>query len=85
MTQVRKTTGRMKTRKLCLVRSHGLAGTAIGRAVGFKARLLPRVAASRVAKRLRKAGLFITIDPVQVNLTAEQCAYLDRRYGARRP
>lgn len=70
----------LKTRKLYQVRHHANGGTWSGRQVGHKARLLPRAAAMRVAKRLRKSGLFITVDPILVNTTAEQRAYLDARY-----
>lgn len=70
-----------KTRKLYQVRNHANGGMWSGRQVGHKARLLPRAAAMRIAKRLRKAGLFITIDPILVNVTPEQAVYLDRRYA----
>lgn len=72
--------GTLKTRKLYQVRHHANGGLWSGRQVGHKARLLPRVAAMRIAKRLRKSGLFITVDPIMVNLTPEQSAYLDARY-----
>lgn len=71
----------IKTRKLYQVRHHANGGLWYGRQVGHKARLLPRAAAQRVAKRLKAAGLFITIDPITVNVTPEQAAYLDRRYA----
>lgn len=71
----------MKSRKLYQVRNHANGGLFNGRAVGHKARLMPRKAASRIAKRLRKAGLFITVEPMIVNVTPEQAAYLDRRYA----
>ena len=71
----------MKRRKLYSVRNHGNNGLWMGREVGHKARLLPRKIAMRIAKRLRKSGLFITVDALHVNLTVEQCAYLDRRYA----
>lgn len=69
----------LKARKLYQVRHHANGGLWSGKCVGHKARLLPRATALRVAKRLRKAGLFITCDPILVNLTPEQAAYLDRR------
>lgn len=72
---------KIKTRKLYSVRHHANGGTWSGRPVGYKAKLIPRTAAMRLAKRLRKAGLFITVDPVIVNCTPEQCAYLDRLYA----
>lgn len=72
---------KLKSRKLYQVRHHGNGGLWHGVHVGFKARLLPRAVAMRVAKRLRRRGLFITTDPIQVNLCPLQCAYLDRRYG----
>ncbi|HWU71829.1 MAG TPA: hypothetical protein VN017_10800 [Pseudoxanthomonas sp.] len=71
----------IKTRKLYQVRNHANGGLWSGRQVGHKARLLPRAAAMKIAKRLRKSGLFITIDPIMVNVTPEQAAYLDRRYA----
>lgn len=74
-------TTKLKTRKLYQVRNHGNGGLWSGRQVGHKARLLPRGAAMRVAKRLRKSGLFITCDPIMANVTPEQAAYLDRRYA----
>jgi len=71
---------KIKTRKLYQVRNHPNGGMSSGRCVGHKARLLPRTAAMRIAKRLRKTGLFITVDPIMVNVTPEQAAYLDARY-----
>ena len=70
----------IKARKLYQVRVHE-AGR-FGRQVGHKARLLPRAAAARIAKRLRATRRFelVTIDPVIVNTTPEQRAYLDARY-----
>jgi hypothetical protein len=68
-----------KTRKLYQVRNHR-AGYTFGQTVGHKCRLLPRAAAARVAKRLRRAGLDVSISPVSVNVTPAQAAYLDRRY-----
>lgn len=70
-----------KTRKLYQVRNHPNGGLWSGRQVGHKARLLPRAAAMRIAKRLRKSGLVITVDPIMVNVTPEQAACLDRRYA----
>ncbi|MDF3881088.1 hypothetical protein [Cupriavidus basilensis] len=69
----------MKRRKLYQVRVH-LAGSVFGKQVGHKCRLLPRGAARRVANRLRECGLLVTIDPLVVNLTQVEAAYLDRRY-----
>lgn len=69
-----------KPRKLYQVRHHPDNGARSGRHVGHKGRLLPRAAALRVGNRLSRAGLFITCDPITVNLTAEQAAYIDRRY-----
>lgn len=74
-------TTKLKARKLYAVRHHANGGLSIGRVVGHKARLMPRAAALRIAKRLRKAGLVITCDAVTVNCTPEQRAYLDRRYA----
>jgi hypothetical protein len=71
---------KIKVRKLYQVRHHANDGLWSGRHVGYKGRLLPRAAAMRIAKRLKKAGLFITCDPVMVNVTLDQAAYLDRRY-----
>ena len=71
----------IKTRKLYQIRNYR-AGYTFGQTVGYKCRLLPRAAAMRVAKRLRRSGLDIQIAPVQVNCTVEQAAYLDRRYAA---
>ncbi len=72
-----------KQRKLYQVRY--FAGGRFSKQVGFKARLVPRAAANRIAKRMRKAarrqGIEIQIAPVLVNCTAEQIAYLERRYG----
>lgn len=70
----------LKTRKLYQVRNHPNDGRSSGKHVGYKMRLLPRAAAMRIAKRLRKSGLFITVDPIMVNLTKQQAAYLDARY-----
>ena len=70
----------IKPRKLYQVRHHANNGLWSGRHVGYKGRLLPRAAAMRVAKRLRKAGLFITVDPIMVNTTQAQRDYLDKRY-----
>lgn len=72
-----------KARKLYQVRHHGSDGLSMGRQVGHKARLLPSVAAQRIAKRLRRFGLFVTVDPIMVNVTHEQGAYLDRRHAKR--
>lgn len=74
-------TSQIKERKLYIVRNHPMNGAWSGRTVGHKARLLPRTAALKIAKRLRKAGLFITIAPLMVNTTKEQRDYLDRRYS----
>jgi hypothetical protein len=70
----------LTSRKLYQVRHHSSPGI-FGRQVGHKARLLPRTAAQRVARRLRRAGLFITLDPVTVIVTPEQAGYLARRYA----
>ncbi len=70
----------IKPRKLYQVR-HYRIGYTFGVGVGHKSRLLPRSAAARIAKRLRKSGLDVTIAPVLVNTTPEQRAYLDRRYA----
>lgn len=71
----------MKTRKLYQVRNHADNGLRSGRNVGYKCRLVPFHAARRIAKRLRASGLFITIDPIMVNVTQAQAAYLDQRYA----
>lgn len=71
----------MKTRKLYQVRNHSDNGTMSGKQVGCKCRLLPYIAARRIAKRLRASGLFITIDAIIVNCTKEQTDYLDKRYA----
>lgn len=71
---------RLKQRKLYQVRHHA-PGATFGKHVGFKGRLLPRYTAQRVATRLRAAGLFITIDPLFVNLTPAQAKALDARYS----
>lgn len=70
----------MKTRKLYEVRSYQ-AGYTFGKTVGHKCRLVPRTAAVRIVKRLRRCGLDVHISAVVVNVTPEQIAYLDRRYG----
>jgi hypothetical protein len=70
----------IKTRKLYQVRNYR-AGYTFGQTVGHKARLLPRSAAARIAKRLRRAGLDVKISPVTVNVTPEQAFYLDTRYA----
>ncbi len=72
MTTPRKTS--LKPRKLYQVRHDG-------RQVGHKARLLPRHAAQRVARRLKDAGLFVYIDPILVNVSPAEAANLARRYG----
>lgn len=74
-------TTKLKTRKLYQVRHHANGGLSSGRNVGHKARLLPRAVALRLAKRIRKSGVFVTCDAIMVNLTQEQAAYLDRRYA----
>lgn len=68
---------KLRTRKLYQVRHHP---GVFGRQVGFKARLVPLKAARRIANRLRRSGLDITIDPLVVKLTPEQVNYLERRY-----
>lgn len=70
-------------RKLYQVRHHGNGGLLSGRQVGHKARLLPRAAAFRVAKRLRQAGLYVTCDPICVRVTHSQAMELHRRYAPR--
>ena len=70
----------IKERKLYAVRNHPMNGAWSGVTVGHKARLLPRSAAMKIAKRLRKSGLFITIAPLVVNTTKEQRDYLSSRY-----
>lgn len=72
---------KIKTRKLYQVRHHENGGLWHGRHVGHKGRLLPRAPAMRIAKRLRKSGLFVTCDPIIVNVTSAQAEYLDRRYA----
>jgi hypothetical protein len=76
-----KAAAKIKESKLYAVRHHPMNGAWSGRTVGHKARLLPYKAAQRVAKRLRKAGLFITTSPLIVNTTPEQREYLNRRYA----
>lgn len=71
----------IKTRKLYQVRNHEGNGALRGNQVGHKCRLVPYKAARRIAKRLRAAGLFITLDAMMINVTPEQAAYLDRRYA----
>lgn len=70
----------IKPRKLYQIRNYR-AGYTFGVTVGHKARLLPRGAAERIAKRLRKSGLDVTIASMVVNTTPEQRAHLDRRYA----
>lgn len=72
----------MKQRKLYAVRTHAFDGV-FGKEVGHKSRLIPRKAAQRVAKRLKATKKFewVEIYPMMINLTNEQCAYLDRRYA----
>ncbi|CAN7777719.1 hypothetical protein LJR290_007907 [Variovorax sp. LjRoot290] len=68
-----------RTRKLFQVRIHRPDHT-FGVQVGHKCRLLPRTPAARVARRLREAGLTVTIDPIVIKLTREQASYLANRY-----
>jgi len=68
-----------RTRKLYQIRVHR-PGHTFGVQVGHKCRLLPRAQAARVARRLREAGLTVTIDPIIVKVTREQAAYLADRY-----
>lgn len=68
-----------KLRKLYSVR-HTPAGLVFSRPAGHKTRLLPRAAAARVAKRLSRAGLDVSISPMHVKVSPEQAAYLDHRY-----
>lgn len=72
-------TATIKTRKLYQIRIHTF-GLTFGKTVGHKARILPRAAAQRVAKRLRKSGHDVELFPMLVNLTADQCTHLDARY-----
>ena len=72
-------TATLKTRKLYQVRQTP-ARHSFGRTVGHKARLLPRAAAARIARRLRRAGVDAMISPLLVNVTPAQAAYLDARY-----
>jgi hypothetical protein len=69
-----------KTRKLYQIRNYR-AGYTFGTTVGHKARLLPRAAAARIAKRLCRCGLDVKISPIMVNVTPEQAYYLDARYA----
>ena len=71
---------KVKTRKLYMIRIHN--GNSTGKAVGFKGRLIPRKAALRVASRLRRSMRFdwVEMAPLEVNVTPEQIAYLNRRY-----
>lgn len=69
-----------KARKLYQIRIHTF-GLTFGKTVGHKARIIPRNAAQRIANRLRKSGHDVQLFPMLVNLTAEQCAYLDNRYS----
>ena len=71
----------IKQRKLYTVRYETTTGHLRARTVGHKARLLPRAAALRVVKRLKKAGVFAYVSALMVNVTPEQAAYLDRRYS----
>lgn len=73
------TTAKLRKRKLYQVRIHR-EGYVFGKQVGHKCRLLPRFAAARVATRIRRGGMTVTIDPVLVNVTPEQSAELARRY-----
>ena len=54
---------------------------AIGTAIGFKCRLVPRRVAQRIARRLRRNGLDVQIAPLAVHLTQQQADHLDRRYA----
>jgi aspartyl-tRNA synthetase len=73
----------VKQRKLYQVRY--FEGGRFSKQVGFKTRLVPRAAAMKIAKRLRKAlkklDMLVTVTPILVNCTPEQIAYLERRYG----
>jgi hypothetical protein len=70
-----------RKRKLYMVRIHN--GNAPGKQVGYKSRLVPRKAALRVASRLRRSMRFdwVEIYPLEITVTPEQIAYLDRRYS----
>lgn len=70
---------KLRLRKLYQVRTH-LEGHAFGKQVGHKCRLLPRVPAQRVASRIRRGGVMVTIDLIEVNVTSAQAAELVRRY-----
>ncbi|WP_454909670.1 hypothetical protein [Variovorax gossypii] len=78
------TTTKPRKRKLYQVRIHR-EGHVFGKQVGHKCRLLPRIAAQRVASRIRRGGLMVTIDPVQVNVTPLQAVELARRYPLSSP
>lgn len=73
------TVSKLRKRKLYQVRIHR-EGYVFGKQVGQKCRLMPRFAAARVASRIRRSGMMVTIDPVLVNVTHEQAAELARRY-----
>lgn len=74
------TTNTLKQRTLYSVRYYR-PDQVIGRAIGFKSRLVPRRVAQRIARRLRRCGLDVQIAPLAVRLTQEQADHLDRRYA----
>lgn len=68
-----------RIRKLFQIRVHR-PESIFGVQVGHKCRLVPRAPAVRLARRLRRSGLTVTIDPIVVKLNREQVSYLDNRY-----
>lgn len=70
----------MKKRTLYTVRYYR-PDHVMGTAIGYKARLVPRRVAQRIARRLRRNGLDVQIAPLAVHLTQQQADHLDRRYA----
>jgi hypothetical protein len=70
----------MKTKTLTEIR-YFPAGSTFSRPVGFKHRLLPAATARRIAKRLRKSGVNVTLASHRVTLTGKERHYLLTRYG----
>jgi hypothetical protein len=60
---------------------HYPAGERFSRHVGHKGRLVPRNAAARIARRLKRAGIDAFVHPYTIHVTPEQNARLNARYA----